>query len=112
MTFPSFPYTSRKIQEGSVTTLSGAGTDYPAPTGSPDGANYPYYPPPDPGHALYASYGAASSAVFSPKSLQSPRQRTKVRSNAGKPWRHGDQHGSVMGTTSICGSTVHCTLTV
>ena len=81
--FPSFPYTSRKVQEGTTTTPSSSSLpppppiDYPEPTASPayNPAAAAYY---NDGLNLYPSYGSG----FSGKAAA--RQRPKVRSNAGK----------------------------
>ena len=86
MTFSaSFPYSSRKLQEGTQM--------YPPPSGPPDqnspptsssSASYSYYgaAPNDLSSPLYSSYPTAG--VFSAKTLQPSRPRTKTRSNAGK----------------------------
>lgn len=75
--FPSFPYTSRKLQEGSSVT----NTNFTDQAVSPGGtATYAYFPPGE--SSLYGGYSPTSS-VFN-KGLQCSRQRAKVRSNTGK----------------------------
>ncbi|XP_023329822.1 GATA-binding factor 1-A [Eurytemora carolleeae] len=72
--FPSFPYTSRKLQEGSNVT----NTNFTDQAVSPGGtATYAYFPPGE--SSLYGGYSPTSS-VFN-KGLQCSRQRAKVRSN-------------------------------
>ena len=114
MGFPSFPYSSRKIQEGETFSLSCtvwflvlfwpslpvAGANLcPASSASDIYSGVPPGPPPleqttSPHSPLYYSPAAEPSysqhsfppppGVFHSKGLTSPRQRTKARSNAGK----------------------------
>ena len=109
MSFPSFPYTSRKIQEGIVAAegLSAAAAaaadssgavvaasvaSYPEPCSSPS-VPYSYYLPPTDGvegsgagSPLYYGQPGGVASPFNPKGgLPSPRQqRAKIRTNAGK----------------------------
>ena len=89
MSFPSFPYTSRKIQEGSAAEgLHDPAVAYPEPCGSPT-ISYSYYsaaPPDGAGGGPGGSplYYTGSSPFNAKGGLQSPRQRAKVRTNAGK----------------------------
>ncbi len=110
MSFPSFPYTSRKIQEGTAgsqvlgfasplppppPTSSSSHID-PAPSSAtPPSSSYPHYYSSD----LYSGYPTGASGPASmfgsscsgvgggmsgAKGLQPARPRSKVRSNAGK----------------------------
>jgi len=97
MGFPSFPYTSRKIQEGSLNTstasvdqlygppppLEQTSSPGTSPTNLPSSStSYSYYPNSnDLSSSLYSGYSSAAS-VFNSKGLQPSRPRTKARSNA------------------------------
>jgi hypothetical protein len=129
MSFPSFPYTSRKIQEGTAgsqvlgfasplppppTTSSSSHIDpLPSSSATPPSSSYPHYYSSD----LYTGYpttagGPASmfgsscsgGGMSGAKGLQPARPRSKVRSNAGK---RAPGAGAGVEGACTCGGCLH-----